>query len=171
MISPGDIIDAIGSVIARLRTVEDGPPYFLYCHPTELVQRLGKKTRAAKEKYPLIYLKMDFPEPVVTGGMQSYDLNMGIMTFTKENYTVQQRRELIINVKLVPLYQRFIKEMTFGGKFAWPGDQSQVPHTPIVRPYWGTLQAGNNIKNITGDPLDCIEIVNLKINKRIKNCS
>lgn len=171
MINPGSIIDDIGLVISKLRTAEDGPPYYLYGHPAEIMKRLGKKTQAAKEKYPLIYLKLDFPEPVVNGGMQNFDLNLGIMTFTKEAYTAKQRRELVINPKLIPLYQKFIQGLTFSGIFAWPGDQTQVPHTPIVRPYWGTTVAGNNTKNIFGDPLDCIEILNLRINKRIKTCS
>lgn len=161
------IIDDLEIVIARLRTVVDGPPYFIYGDNAELNKRLITRGRAAKEKYPLIYLKLDFPE-VVDGNVIRYDLNLGVMTYTKENYTVVQRRDLVFKPILVPLYQDFIKGVRTAGKFMWPGEQTAPPHTAILRPFWGVASSNRNVKNKTGDPLDCIEIVNMRINKRIK---
>jgi hypothetical protein len=165
----GSIIDDIGLVVSKLRTVQDGPPYYMPGHPAEIMQRLGKKTQAAKEKYPLIFLKLDFLEPI-SGGMYNYDLNLGIMMFTKQTYTLQQRRDNVFTPILIPLYESFMKGIRNAGKFSWGGEQTFAPHTPVLRPFWGVAVAGNNTKNIFGDPLDCIEIINLRINKRVTNC-
>lgn len=172
MIQLGSIIDDLELVVSELRETPDGPPYFIPGHPAELMQRLANKTKAAKQKYPLIYLKLDFPEPPNVGGMQAFDLNLGIMYYTKERYTTEQRRTLVFNPILVPLYNKFLLGIRNANKFSWAGnlDQEYPPHTPILRPFWGTQVGGNNVKKIVSDPLDCIEIVNLKINKRIKNC-
>lgn len=169
MMNFNEIVDDIGGVVAKLRSVTDGPPYYMYGSTTEVNERLIKKTKAAKQKYPLIFLMWDFPEPVTVGGMYHYDLHMGILQFTDQNLTTEQRRVQVFNPVLNPLYEKFIHGLLHA-KLAWPGYPSLPPHTPIARPYWGTLQSEKKIKNVFTDPLDCIEILNLKVNKRIKYC-
>lgn len=146
-------------------------PFYMYGHRLEISNRLLEKDkdRVYKyQKYPLIALRMDIPEPYI-GGMYNYRLNIAILTLTEKEYNAEQRMTNVIKPVLAPLYDRFVKELWHVGLFTWTGDQRIPPHTPIIRPYWGTAQAEGNVKHIFNDPLDAIELINLEI-KSTKKC-
>jgi hypothetical protein len=63
------------------------------------------------------------------------------------------------------------------GLFFWDGKDDQImpEHTKIDRPFWGvdgevnqTGQKKNTRHIFNNDPLDCIEIVNLKLSQHLK---
>jgi hypothetical protein len=148
-------------------------PYYMPGHPLEVTNRLLEKDADEVykyRKYPLIALRLDIPEPYSEGGMYEYDLNIAIITLTEKNWNYEERLENVFKPCLEPLYEQFIKMIVQEGHFEWEGDQRRPPHTPILRPYWGVengTRMGND-RSIINDPLDAIEIKNLRIKKKIK---
>jgi hypothetical protein len=148
-------------------------PYYMPGHPLEIANRLLEKDQDSVykyQKYPLIALRMDIPEPYREGGFYEYELNVAIIAFTERNWNYEERLERVIKPVLAPLYDRFLKELWNVGGFVWEGDARRPPHVPIIRPFWGTEEGTKmgNAKSIINDPLDAIEIKNLKIKKSIK---
>jgi hypothetical protein len=180
------IVDDIGTVVTAVQAELQGTfdatfdetfnstagPYYMYGHRMEISDRLLEKdqSKATKyNKYPLIALKLDTPEKV-EDGLWHYDLNIAILAFTDRNYDAPDRYTEVFKPVLYPIYESFLKQLRNSGLFMWEGDQQYPPHIKIDRPYWGTEGKEQNMKSFFNDPLDAIEIVNLKISKRIKNC-
>jgi hypothetical protein len=94
---------------------------------------------------------------------------LAIVNRTDQNYNAEQRLERVFKPILYPLFELFFEALQKSPLFMWPGDLRYPPHTKIDRYYWGTQSGAVNVKNIMSDPIDAIEIQNLKINSRIKN--
>jgi hypothetical protein len=159
------IVDEIGSVVDSMRG--DGEtPYYIYGNRLEISNRLLEKDKDKvfkHQKYPLIALRMDIPE-TMANGVYSYSLNIAILDFTDQNYTASERYEKVFKPVLYPLYESFIVHLKRAG-FMWPGNQKFPPHTKIDRPFWGLSSSEKNVKNLFNDPLDAIELIDLKISK------
>jgi hypothetical protein len=168
-------------VVDKMRTVDqlpttgddttEQPPHYLYGHPHEVNQRLIERTNAALEKYPLVYLLLDYDWDVFDG-MTHFNANLILLEYSDHNYTSVQRTENVFRPKLLPLYGRFFKALRKVG-FAWKGAQDYPPHKGVVMPFYGTKIAGqqsSNKENIFTDPLDAIGIFGLKINYRNSKC-
>lgn len=143
-------------------------PFYIPGHRLEIVNRLLEKDKDPVfkyQKYPLIALRLDTIEDPHSG-MNHYNLNIAILTYTDQNWNYEQRLERIFKPVLAPIYDRFIIELVNADLFTWEGDQRKPPHRPVLRPYWGTAQrnAEGNEKHIFSDPIDAIEILNLEIN-------
>jgi len=186
------IVDDIGSVVSRMRPIDSSygtdmtdyissigqnanlplMPYYIYGHRLEIANRLKEKDQDKVfkyQKYPLIALRMDIQE-VVTKGIIDVTLNLAILSFTERKYNAEERYENVFKPILYPLYNRFMDELFKSGLFFWQNDSKTPDHTKIDRPYWGTEGNEGNVKHIFNDPLDAIEILNLKISKNFKNC-
>ena len=178
------IVDDIGTIVAAVRNADfdssfdssfsSGFPFYLYGHRQEIANRLDAKNkdRSTKDKkYPAIFLKLDTDEDI-RNGYQFYDLNLVIVNFTKANYNAEERYTNVFKPVLYPIYEMFLKKLRDSGLFVWEappdGDNTYPPHKKIDRPYYGTPGEEANVKRIFSDPLDAIEIVNLKIQSRIK---
>jgi len=163
------IVDEIGKVVERMRGSGE-TPYYLYGHRLEIANRLLEKDKDKVlqfKKYPLVALRQDIDEQY-SNGMVTYNLNIAILEFTDKNYTSEQRYEKVFKPILYPLYAKFFIALRQSG-FMWPGWQDMPPHVKIDRPFWGVAQQDKNVRSIFADPLDAIEIVNLKISKRLCN--
>ena len=146
-----------------------GPPYYMYGHRLEIANRLalkGKDSSAKFKKYPMFALRLDVVEKIV-GDMAQFTLNIAIVHATKIQYTAPERYENVFKPILYPLYNLFMEELRNTGGFWWQGPQTRPPHTKIDRPFYGTVGAEGNTKNIFSDPLDAIEIIDLQVSKRI----
>lgn len=172
------VVDDIGTVVGRMRdstlAVDDldyGKPFYMFGHRQEINRRLLTKNNnpnLKNKKYPLIILRLDLDEEL-EGGMFHYNLNIAIVTLTNKNLNAEERYTEVFKPILYPLYESFLKEIKASGLFVWPGNQLIPPHVKIDRPYWGIEDLEANTKNIFSDPLDAIEIVNLKLNQ-YKKC-
>jgi hypothetical protein len=144
-------------------------PYFMFGHLAEINQRLVLKDRGKNskfEKYPLIALRSDIIEQN-SGGLSSYNLNVAIFTKTSDGLNAEERLEQVFKPVLIPLYDLFIEQLRKSGLFVWVGHP--IPeHTYVERPFWGTQNEQQNLKRILNDPVDCIELIDLKLKKR--NC-
>jgi len=157
----------INSGVIIVNDEEDEPPYYMYGHRKEIANRLNLKGKDSIEKfkrYPLIALRLDIPERVV-GLVSHFTLNIAIIHATKIKYTAEERYTNVFKPILYPLYELFMEELRNTGGFWWTGNQERPEHTKIDRPYYGTPSTEGNNKSIFADPLDAIEIIDLRISK------
>lgn len=149
-------------------------PYFMFGHRLEISNRLSAKDNdkvKKKQKYPLIALGLDIIE-TVRGVVTDYSVNLIIATYTDRNLNAEERSAQVLKPVLEPLYDKFFQAFKDSGLFMWDSKNSQdlPPHSKIFRPYWGTAGTEANVKNIFNDPIDAIEITNMKFSQIQKNC-
>lgn len=175
------IVDDIGAVVAGMRAITEwGPefkdfnsqtPYYMYGHPLEINNRLLNKEKDAKkkyEKYPLVALRLDTPE-IIGNTVINYNLNIVLIAFSDKLWNAEQRYDKNFRQILYPMYEAFMLQLYNSGLFVWQGGGESPSHTKIDRPYWGNSAPQKNDAYIFSDPLDAIEILNLKINST-KSC-
>ena len=160
------VVDDIGTVVAAMdvSAIEgvDSVKY-IYGHRRSVATRLNSRT----EKYPMIALRLPTTVNVVDG-RQHFNLEIIIATLTKGQYTEELRMDKIFRPVLHPLYLEFLKQLKNSGLFEWTGDQKYPPHEQTDMHYYGITGPEGNSKQIFNDPLDGIEITNLKINSTNK---
>jgi hypothetical protein len=158
-------------VVANMRAIGEEKPYSDFGHRLEIANTLTEKegTQYKYNRYPLLALRLDIPE-IIEDGMQKVKLNIAIITFTNENYKARDRYAKVLVPILYPLYESFMVQLRRSGIFTWEGYRDYPTHEVIDRPYWGIADTEGNVKNIFQDPIDAIEIIDLKINKRLTKC-
>jgi hypothetical protein len=171
------LIDDIGTVVASLRGVIADPnakgagaPYYMFGHRLDISNDLRKKSEDKVykyQKYPLIALNMDFPEEII-GDMIHYTINIGIFMMTDKGYSSAERYTNVFKPVLYPLYEQFFIALRNSGLFSWDGNIYRPRHTKIDRPFWGKTGTESNTAELFSDPLDAIEIINLKVSQRVK---
>lgn len=154
---------------------EDQVPYFMWGHKLEIANRLtakGKDKVFKYQRYPLIVLVLDPTknDTKVRGGMVDYNLNILIVNYAEIGLNAEERMLSSFKPILYPLYDSFIYHIVHSGLFQWAGDQEHPPHDFYLRPYWGTPSPNKNVKNMLNDPLDAIEIQNLKVSAIVRHC-
>jgi len=183
------IVDDIGTIVNAMRPIDvsygqpmldyiaaNGTPsnqslmpYYMYGHRLELVNRLKEKDKDSVykyQKYPLIALRMDINE-VNSGDLINYSLNLAILNYTEKKYNAEDRMTNVFKPILYPIYERFFIELRESGLFFWDKYQDKPDHTKVDRPYWGVSDSEKNSALIFADPLDAIEIIDLKISRLI----
>jgi hypothetical protein len=167
------IVDDIRTIVKRMN--ENSPfknpqreMYYLYGHRQYIANTLLEQDndRVYKHrKYPLVALRLDTVER--HGDLIEYSLNIGFFEFSiKED--IDKRYDKVFKKTLYPMYESFLTELNDSGLFEWPGFLVRPPHVKIDRPFWGTEGKEGNTAYIFNDPLDAIEILDLKINQTIK---
>lgn len=165
-----NIVEDIREIVKTIQC--DGLPSYMAGHLVEVNTRLKEedlKEDGKFKKFPLVILRLDTDEKV-ENGLIHYNLNMAfVKDLTREEedqkLTGEERINQVIMPILVPLYEEFIKAL-FISRFSWSGrDRRQPPHRRVLRPYWGT-----GVKNMLSDPLEGIEILDLKISQEDKEC-
>lgn len=152
-----------------------GMPYYMYDHPVKINARLLEKNQDKTykyQKYPLVALRLDFDEE--PGLMWGFNLNIAIIMATDPNYGADKRYDKVYRTVLYPIYEAFLKHLKSTGLFQWDQDDSRgliiPPHKKVDRLFYGAIGSQGNEASIFSDPLDAIELINLKIYKRDKNC-
>jgi hypothetical protein len=159
-----ELIAAIDNTVIT-DSVVNPVPFFMAGHPLEISNRLTERTEDRVYqylKYPLVALRMDIVESV-RGDMIDYNLNLAIMTYTDRSLIAEERIEQVFKPILHSLYELFFKELKNSGKFVWSGNLAKPEHRKIDRPFWGTSTETRNEESIFSDPLDAVEILDLKI--------
>lgn len=165
--------DLIERVVKLMRAENSEVPYYLYGRAVEIAERLLVKDDDAVEKdkkYPLVALRLDTPEQFVDGDIE-LTLNIAFLTYTDEDYYAPDRFKNVIKPVLYPLYESFFVALVNSGLFYWDNMDEKPDHTKIDRPFWG-VENGNkgNVEHIFNDPLDAVEIIDLKIKRRDSDC-
>lgn len=164
------LVDDIESVVLSMREDVDSPPYYMYGHILEINNRLKTEKNYSKQKYPLIALILDTPEQIGKG-LPNYNLRVLIVDYTSKVNTSEQRYAKTFKPILLPLYEKFLKALRVSGLFMWSGEQTYPSHIKIDRPFYGreAIDKGNT-SYVLDDPLDAIELINLKLTSTNKIC-
>jgi hypothetical protein len=163
------IVYDVETVIDLMRLEGEEKPYYEFGHRLEIANTLTEKegTQYKYRRYPLVALRLDMVEEI-DEGMQKVNLNIAFITFTDENYKARERYEKVLVPVLYPMVEKFFVKLKKSGIFTWEGHQQYPPHKVVDRPYWGIADTEGNVRNIFQDPIDAIELIDLKINKRYK---
>jgi len=188
------VVDDIGAVVNRMRGLNASSygagmaayltnngvssanqilaPFYMYGHRKEIANRLAATINDSVrkyQKYPLVALRMDIPEQY-SEGISEVSLNIAILAYTDKKWNAEERMVNVFKPVLYPMYYRFLEELWKSGLFFWQNGSKTPEHIKIDRPYWGTESAEGNTKHIFNDPLDAIEILDLKLKKNFKTC-
>jgi len=162
------IAEAVNVALSS-RAVDPFPVYFDYGHYNEVVKNLTEKDGSITQKdnkYPLIWLVMDFVEKFginETGYCSLPDLQILIVTDTKVNMTTRERIEQVFIPKLYPIYEELKYQIIYSGLFTNMTEDT-IDHEKIDRPYWGGQDSnGNGTANLFNDHVDAVQLRRLKL--------
>lgn len=169
-ILPLYVPDLFTPVVAAVAVKLNRPVYYRWGHREEITAALtildGSKSQKS-EKYPLIWLVMDFEETKGDNVQVYSELSASfiIATGTEQNYTEQERRDKTFLPTILPIYAAFVNALSQSAVFRMPFGPL-IRHKFLLRPYWGNGKA-----NIFNDFCDVGEIKNLQIVVRAaQNC-
>jgi hypothetical protein len=165
-----NITEQIGTVVATMRNGGE-TPYYLFGHRLEISNRLVKKDSDSVEKYkkyPLVAFNEQYNTlPERRGNVLDWTLNIAILAPTKKEYWSKDRDINVFVPVLDPLYEDFLVKIRQSGLFFWTGDQDAPPHSAVRRKFFGITSNEGNVKYIFNDPLDAVELINLKLSTEI----
>lgn len=185
MIVPQYIPDIWQAVVARVNArttvlaVDPFPVVFDHGHYAEVLKTLSFKdtaiTAAAKIKYPLVWLVMDFDEQHGKSPLWYAQCNFQVLICepTDPNYTMDERRDNVFKKRLLPIYAILFDELHNTQEFGFPSNDVLTQHTMTMRPYWGLGQGTNGetgTANLFNDYIDAIQIKNLNLSIVNKLC-
>ncbi len=176
------IEDKIGEVVASMRNLSAADstkfgiaaglesPFYFYGHPIDINrQMIDRDMGTTKGKvYPAVALRLPVVEEI-KNGLIFYTLNIAILDQTKKEWDAPTRMTEVIKPVLIPLYELLLDRLKKAG-FFWVGDQKRPPHTMYKRPHHGVEETQGNKAYVFAQPLDAIELVNLKLNYNFKQC-
>ncbi len=177
------IVDEIGKVVASMRNLSASDaakfgitagltsPYYFYGHPIDINRQMIARDKELSTKgkvYPAVALRLP-ADAKHEGGMIHFTLNVAILDVTELDWSADERYAQVIKPKLYPLYELFLDRLKKHG-FSWTGDQKVPPHHQIDRPHHGVEETQGNKAYVFTNKLDGIEIQNLQINYKFKQC-
>lgn len=170
-----ELIAALNAGIPGISSVgySDKMPFYMFGHRREISNRLleqGSDKVYKYQKYPLVALRLDIPEANANGEI-NFTLNIALLMSTNQKWIAPKRYQSVFKPILYPMYDSFLRQLKKVGKFKWEGDQQRPEHTKLDRPYWGTEAAEGNTANLFNDPLDAIELIDLKLSQDIDTCA
>jgi hypothetical protein len=173
---PDIIRDIVFKVDAEMSAKTNGTRVFFdYGHYREIVKNLEIKDGSITmkdEKYPLVWLVMDFVEEIYPEShiYARVNLQLFIIDFTTVNRSMDQRRDEVYLRTLYPIYEELIRQFSECDEVV-DAPLSYLPHTKIDRPFWGKPdQEGNNLSDFLNDYVDAIQIKDMVLNIRPVAC-
>jgi len=140
--------------------------YYLPGHPKEISDILTERDKDKNlkfQKYPLIVLFTDIR--IKSGDPKFYGeltgLDMAIIGSSEKTYSTTQRYDNVITPTLYPLLNTLIKKIQKSRYFT--GTTPRLEYERFERPFWGSTQKYGNVANMFNDPLDAIELHNIKM--------
>ena len=176
------IVDQISEVVASMRNLsaKDAAkfgvdqslvsPFYFYGSPVEMNRQMIEMDKGSTrgKVYPAVALRLPIDEDV-KNGLVNYKLNIAILAQTKMQYNAPNRYEFVMKPILYPLYLLLISRLKRYG-FTWDGDMEYPPHTKRDMLHHGVEATQGNVAYIFNQPLDAIELINLRLNNKIKHC-
>lgn len=145
---------------------------YQYGHKSELIETLfqmDKSDPAAYQKYPLIYLVLDFKE--IIDDSKSYFgtavLNILIMHSSELSYKTTERYLNVFKPVLYPLYISLLNQIPKHKAFSVYGNPK---HEKYDRPLVGVPAAIEGNKLLINEYVDAIEIANLNLLLNYQTC-
>lgn len=150
---------------------------YQYGHFRELIQTLAQmdlSTDLRFQKFPLVYLAMDFKETrgKLAGVYADVSLNVLICHQTDGNYKVADRYVNVFKPVLYPIYYSLIKQIS-KSPMTFPASADMIPHDKWDRSFWGTSKqagSGGTDRSVLNDYVDAIDIQNLQFKIDYQPC-
>ena len=168
------VVDIMGTIVvdtAKALYTDAAAINYMHGHPIEITDRLTQMTKdptVAQGKYPLIALFQDFEESK-GGDFIKVKLNLIIATLTNREMKAPERYTAHFRTLLYPIYDRFIYQISRSQMFQ-EATERQISHIKIDRLFWGRNGLYGSERNMFNDHIDCIEIKDLKLSLKLKNC-
>ncbi len=175
--NPQVIVDIIGDIVNKTNTAVIGTLKaadntirainYQYGPPLEIYNTIAEMSAAKQSyKYPLFALFQPFDQDKgkVNGIDSVTRLRIVIARWKKENEKAKDSYSRNFKPILYPVYAEFLYQCSVHKSIAtttW----EQIPHKQKDWPYWD-----NDGKNVMVDRVDIIELSNLELNFRLKNC-
>lgn len=167
------IQDVIKDVVSEVKSSLELPVLtFMYGTITELISDLDSMSgtpESAREKYPLVWMPMDVTEKYTDNDFV-YDvtLRLIICSATNNTYTTAERYAQNFTPTLQPIYEELLRQLTLN-PYLYVKSDTQIPHSKTDRVHWGkTALISSDGQGI--DYVDAIEIENLTLKVKFKNC-
>lgn len=162
-----NVVQEIGQVVTKTAAKLNKTIYYMYGHPIEIQNNLVELTRSPKskdKKFPLVILFTDIKiqRNKPSGFYGSAKLQMVVANITKPEYKAPERLANNFKTVLHPIKDEFIKQLQLHKQFSFDGE---VLFDDIDRYYWGKSA------NTFNDYLDCIELQDIEVIIKNKNCS
>lgn len=172
------VVNIIGDIVARVsenlitqlsaldNTIKN--VNYLYGPPKQIIKTLQGWNGTSKGafKYPIVALFQPFEESKATSpGLDAIDnIRIIIGRQSQPEWLTDKRYEVNFIPVLYPIYDELMRQLYLDPRIS--SLAGQIKHSKTDFPYWDNGQD----KNPFGDWLDVIEIKNLKLNIRSKNC-
>lgn len=172
---PFNVVDVIEEVVNEINSDTESREYhtdgvsahlnYAHGHLLEIISLMSLKRTL--NKFPLLALVEDVASKALNGIFQAeYTINALLIVPSSEKYIAEDRYEKSFDPVLTPLYNKFIDTLMSSTKVHV--DNNHFDHEPIYRLYYGRSSVMGNISSIFNEPIDAIEIRNLKL-KVFKN--
>jgi hypothetical protein len=168
-----DVFKLIADKVASKQTC-----YFSYGHYADVIKELKQKDESISlkgNKYPLIWLVMDFTErkgKSIAEQCELPNLQLLIATPTDINQSVIDRINNNFKPILYPIYNELMLQIANSGYFT-QSVVSKIEHDKIDRPYWGGggNDGSNGSANLFNDYIDAIQIRSMTLNLKKRKAS
>ena len=167
------IQNVIQDVVSEVKASLELPVLtFMYGTITELISDLHSMSgtpESAREKYPLVWMPMDVTEKYTDNDfVYEVTLRLIICSATDSNYTTAERYIQNFTPTLQPIYEELLAQLALNSDLYVESD-TQIPHSKTDRVHWGkTALISSDGQGI--DFVDAIEIENLTLKVKFKNC-
>lgn len=166
-----DVVARVSTILTPQLTAYDPTIIgvnFLFGPPKQIIKILQSwnGTSKAQAKYPVVALFQPFTAKKGTkAGLDSVDpIRIVIGRQSQPEWLTDYRYQINITPVLIPIYDELMKQFYYEPRISSVKDQ--IDHDYTEFPFWDNGQDNNPF----GDWLDVIEIKNMKLNVRSKNC-
>lgn len=120
----------------------------------------------------MIWLSMPYEEQMGKSAFYYSETVFSLMiaTATEGKFTQQQRDDITIKPRLLPMYDLLLQELQREGWLKFTS--SDIPeHKKVIRPYWGGGDAGGTYTdNLFKQKVDAISVIGIKAKVNEKSC-
>lgn len=167
--------DIIKEVVHRVDSVlsnrPDDPFHVYFKHGIK--SQVGRSVNENSDCFPLVWHIMNYDENRGNdfSVFSEVSCNLLIIALTENNYTQQQRDDLVIKRRLIPIYEELILQVSNEKKLSTP-PINRIRHKVTIMPYWGGGDVnGADTDNLFDKFVDAVMITGLQLKvKHFKNC-
>lgn len=165
------IVDVLENIVKDIATQLGIDVYYQYGSIQEIIENLKTMTTVGlgtDKKYPLVALLTDIEENSSSNTEIYSECNVNILIFnvTDNRYLAPERTTNSFKPILCPIYEQLLESIN--NSLEIHSDYNGViEHSHYLRYYWGRV---NETENPFSDYIDAIEIKNMKLKIKNKNC-
>lgn len=176
---PDIMREVVAKVSAKTAAYAQGafPVFFEVGHYREVERNIvekGKTKDQKNQRFPVIWLVMDFPETMDPqryglGVYSQVKLELILATNTEPNWSVADRYTNTFKPILYPMLDELLKVIGNTPDLGSP-PFGRLKYKKTDRPYWGVQNGMGGTANFFSAFVDAIQIENLELNIKRKNC-